>query len=118
MFLNFRFVLGLLTTFNRFDADGSGAIEYPEFEPLLKCILTGGKDINFDPSKKMIAQFWVDIDEDGEGTISFEEFFNWIMRLRGFDTNSIRFFNVFVVKMASKVFKFVKLFRIRKIFLS
>jgi len=72
----------LLKTFKKFDYDNSFAIEWPEFEPLLKCILTGGKDINYEPSKKMVQTFWQDIDEDGEGTISFEEFFNWIMRLQ------------------------------------
>ena len=33
-------------------------------------------------STRSVPFSMVDIDEDGEGTIDFEEFFNWIMRLK------------------------------------
>merc|ERR1711997_119742 len=63
--------------FDRFDMDGSGSIEFPEFSELL-CVLLGVKDISSLPESR-IRSFWREIDVDCSGIVDFSEFIPWYL---------------------------------------
>ena len=56
------------STFRRFDADGSGAIDVSELGDALQMVL--GKR----PSRETVKQLFEIADQDGNGTLDFEEF--------------------------------------------
>merc|ERR1712187_1004283 len=60
------------TSFDTFDEDESGMIEYDEFEKLLCALIKVPKDLNLPTSR--VRQFWTETDADGSGAIGFEEF--------------------------------------------
>lgn len=62
--------------FHKLDGDGSGVLEYPEFEKLMSHTLAPGER-NPDIPKKVLHMFWLDIDSDCSGGITFEEFATW-----------------------------------------
>jgi len=69
--------------FKKLDDDGSGMLEFPEFKALINQQLSGcfNKDDAKQPEDvvpvKVVEKFWIDIDSDGSGGVSFEEFASW-----------------------------------------
>jgi Ca2+-binding EF-hand superfamily protein len=59
-------------TFDIVDDDGSGVLEFPEFEEMLHSLFKVPKHIRI--STNRISQLWKDCDADGNGVIDFEEF--------------------------------------------
>jgi len=57
--------------FNLFDTSGDGSIDEEELENLLSTM-----NIGEDPAER--KRIYEELDEDGEGGISFDEFFAWI----------------------------------------
>jgi hypothetical protein len=74
MDLNICDVEDIEREFNRYDEDGSGEIEYPEFRSLL-CELLKAKPEDI-PERRM-TQLWTEIDADKSGCVDFEEFLEW-----------------------------------------
>lgn len=66
--------------FNLFDTDGSGTIDPNE-------LTTAMKSLGFEAKNKTIYQMISDIDKDGKGEITFEEFLD-VMTARIGDTDS------------------------------
>jgi Ca2+-binding EF-hand superfamily protein len=64
--------------FRKYDTDGSGAIEYEEFQELMFQLL-GVTERNDYPMERM-KQFWQAIDLDGGGEVDFEEFLIWFRK--------------------------------------
>jgi hypothetical protein len=64
--------------FAKFDVDGSGAIEFEEFQELMFQLL-GVKDPDDYPMDRM-RQFWSNVDLDGSGEVDFEEFLLWFRK--------------------------------------
>merc|ERR1719353_2183331 len=64
--------------FRKYDTDGSGAIEYEEFQELMFQLL-GVTERNDYPVERM-KQFWQAIDLDGGGEVDFEEFLIWFRK--------------------------------------
>lgn len=60
------------TYFNKFDEDGSGAIEYDEFSKLVTILWKVPK--NAEIPEKRLRGFWQMADLDGSGSLEFEEF--------------------------------------------
>eukprot|EP00930_Biecheleria_cincta_P004129 TRINITY_DN105014_c0_g1_i1.p1 TRINITY_DN105014_c0_g1~~TRINITY_DN105014_c0_g1_i1.p1 ORF type:complete len:373 (-),score=64.90 TRINITY_DN105014_c0_g1_i1:95-1165(-) len=58
--------------FDEFDADGSGAIEYEEFENLVKKCARVPKGVEVPPSR--LKNLWKEADSDGGGSIDFQEY--------------------------------------------
>jgi Ca2+-binding EF-hand superfamily protein len=58
--------------FDEFDADGSGAIEYEEFENLVKKCARVPKGVEVPPSR--LKNLWKEADADGGGSIDFQEY--------------------------------------------
>jgi len=65
--------------FNKLDADNSGFLEFPEFEQLMVHELSPDKKSAQVP-RKVLQKFWIDIDADDSGGVSFEEFATWYLR--------------------------------------
>jgi len=63
--------------FNMFDADGSGSLEFPEMLKMLRIlgIINQEDDAMAEQECKEIM---ADLDEDGDGDVTFDEFFNWV----------------------------------------
>mmetsp|Transcript_23134 Transcript_23134/g.59018 ORF Transcript_23134/g.59018 Transcript_23134/m.59018 type:complete len:208 (+) Transcript_23134:1-624(+) len=62
--------------FVKFDTDRSGLIDLQEFKELLQQrVVPHG--MKHDVPPKVLERFWLDIDADGSGTVSFEEFATW-----------------------------------------
>lgn len=61
--------------FDKFDLDGSGEIEFDEFEKLLYQMLKIPKHLDLPQSR--IKAFWTEVDLDGSGGVDFEEFLQW-----------------------------------------
>lgn len=72
--------------FDRFDEDGSGEIEFEEFEKLLYKLMKipSGQEL---PASR-VKHFWIECDLDGSGGISFEEFLQWYMKYFDVDGNT------------------------------
>lgn len=68
----------LKKTFDYYDEDGSGEIDYSEFLAML-CVVLSCKD-STDVSEERIRRFWKEIDEDGSGAVNFEEFCKWYLK--------------------------------------
>jgi len=68
----------LYAEFKRLDEDSSGVLEFREFKTLVTSELspTGDPEI---PGKVM-DKFWMEIDADGSGGVSFDEFVTWYMK--------------------------------------
>merc|ERR1711924_432156 len=64
--------------FSRFDTDGSGHIDRTEFRALL-CALLRVKDASDIPPER-ISRYWLQIDTDQSGEVSFREFVPWYMK--------------------------------------
>lgn len=58
--------------FDEFDSDGSGAIEYEEFENLVKKCARVPKGVDVPPSR--LKNLWKEADVDGGGSIDFQEY--------------------------------------------
>jgi hypothetical protein len=68
----------LKVTFDQFDTDGSGLIEYGEFRSMLAVLLRIA-DEN-DLSAARVHRFWREIDRDGSGAVDFLEFSAWYLK--------------------------------------
>jgi Ca2+-binding EF-hand superfamily protein len=64
--------------FMKFDADGSGMIDFKEFMHML-CFVLRAKD-PADISEDRAQRFWQEIDADGSGEIDFPEFCAWFVK--------------------------------------
>lgn len=60
------------SSFDSFDEDCSGEIEFDEFEKLLRALMKFPSHIQFPPQR--LRQFWFEMDVDQSGSIGFEEF--------------------------------------------
>jgi len=65
----------LKEAFDHFDADSSGLIELNEFRHVLYELL--GVKTESDISGKKLERWWREIDTDGSGSATFEEFLTW-----------------------------------------
>jgi len=72
--------------FLSFDEDGSGTIEFPEFQKLLSKLMKipRGQEL---PANK-IKHFWREIDIDGSGDVCFDEFLQWYIKYFDMNGNS------------------------------
>ncbi|KAG2528404.1 hypothetical protein JM16_002818 [Phytophthora kernoviae] len=59
--------------FDRYDVDGSGYLELPEFQTLLS-------ELGVPPTPERLAAYLTDFDTDSDGKISFPEFARWWTR--------------------------------------
>jgi len=64
--------------FEFFDEDGSGEIEFDEFEKLLYKLMKVPKHAELPASR--LQHFWKQIDIDGSGSVCFEEFLQWYIK--------------------------------------
>ncbi|CAE8682929.1 unnamed protein product [Polarella glacialis] len=71
-------------TFDRFDTDKSGELDYGEFEGMIRILL--GVSSTADLPKERMSRFWKEIDADGSGEVDFEEFTEWYLKY--FSTNN------------------------------
>lgn len=65
-------------TFDTFDEDGSGKIEYEEFERVVGALLKVPKDMEL-PLRR-VKLFWSEVDKEQNGAINFEEFLVFYIR--------------------------------------
>jgi len=72
--------------FQLFDEDGSGEIEFPEFEKLLYKLMKVpcGQEL---PASRL-KHFWKEIDIDGSGSVCFDEFLQWYSKYFDMKGNS------------------------------
>jgi hypothetical protein len=63
--------------FQRYDADGSGAIDKQEFREVCKDLLLVGKAKHCELAEGMVDQFWTQADSKRTGEIEFEDFLVW-----------------------------------------
>lgn len=79
-------VESVLAKFRRFDEDGSGLIEFREFEKLLCKLMKvpRGQEL---PANRL-KHFWKEIDSDGSGSIDFDEFLQWYIKYFDMKGNS------------------------------
>jgi len=73
--LNVADVDSVLSKFQLFDEDGSGAIEFQEFEKMMYKLMKIPRGQELPP--KRLKHFWKEIDIDGSGTVCFDEFLQW-----------------------------------------
>merc|ERR1719379_2467509 len=64
--------------FRVFDEDGSGEIEFKEFEKLLYKLMKVPKDVELPATR--LQHFWREIDADGSGSVCFAEFLQWYIK--------------------------------------
>eukprot|EP00931_Biecheleriopsis_adriatica_P030862 TRINITY_DN18139_c0_g1_i1.p1 TRINITY_DN18139_c0_g1~~TRINITY_DN18139_c0_g1_i1.p1 ORF type:complete len:368 (+),score=77.06 TRINITY_DN18139_c0_g1_i1:36-1106(+) len=64
--------------FARFDTDNSGELDYEEFEGMMRTLL--GVSNSTDLPKERMNRFWKEIDKDGSGGVTFEEFTEWYLK--------------------------------------
>jgi len=72
-------------TFQKYDEDGSGQIEYDEFERLLYALMRIPPHLDLPASR--VRQFWANTDLDGSGSVGFEEFL--VFYTRYFEVGSV-----------------------------
>jgi len=70
--------------YNRFDLDANGVITYPEFKQLLHLSMKAPADLQI--PEKRVEYFWHQADDNGNGTVNFEEFVSFYSR--NFDAGS------------------------------
>jgi len=76
--LDFFKVDSLWTRYSSFDLDKSGALDYNEFTRLIQRELSpAGSEAVPD---KVVQKFWIEIDTDKSGLVSFGEFCAWYMK--------------------------------------
>ena len=73
----------LRRTFQFFDRDGSGAIEYPEFRRVLK------ENVGLQFGDKLYAQLMAAYDDDGAGHIDFRKFVENVLESKSTDATSV-----------------------------
>jgi len=66
--------------FRTVDADDSGLIDYEEFKRLIQQQIVGGYEGSTKVPAKVVDKFWMDVDVDRDGSISFEEFAVWYVK--------------------------------------
>eukprot|EP00929_Paragymnodinium_shiwhaense_P114141 TRINITY_DN82469_c0_g1_i1.p1 TRINITY_DN82469_c0_g1~~TRINITY_DN82469_c0_g1_i1.p1 ORF type:complete len:419 (+),score=80.90 TRINITY_DN82469_c0_g1_i1:67-1257(+) len=74
------------STFDKFDADRSGEIDFEEFQDMIRILLkaTCMRDI----SEARLRKFWQEIDVDNNGMIDFDEFTTWYLKYFDTEDNS------------------------------
>jgi Ca2+-binding EF-hand superfamily protein len=70
----------LYKLFCEFDTDGSGLLEFDEFESMVAKLLKAKVS---DIPKPRMLKFWQDIDTDGSGEVDFEEFVEYYVKYFG-----------------------------------
>lgn len=75
----------LKKTFDTFDADSSGRMEFSEFKTMLQTLMKVPAGLEL-PAQR-VRQFWQEIDEDKGGDVDFEEFLCWYLRYFSLDGN-------------------------------
>ena len=73
----------LRRTYQFFDRDGSGAIEYPEFRRVLK------ENVGLQFGDKLYAQLMAAYDDDGAGHIDFRKFVENVLESKSSDATSV-----------------------------
>jgi calcium-binding protein CML len=68
------FLNGAFASFMSFDADGNGTIDRSEFVALHAVISSSGYPTHDEETD------WMDMDRDGSGAISFNEYVEWLFR--------------------------------------
>jgi len=76
-------VENLKSSFDRFDADGSGAIDVHEFEDVLRVLMKIPRAVQIPPCR--VRQFWAEVNIKQDGEVSFEEFLFFYLRHFGCD---------------------------------
>mmetsp|Transcript_95514 Transcript_95514/g.308028 ORF Transcript_95514/g.308028 Transcript_95514/m.308028 type:complete len:435 (-) Transcript_95514:187-1491(-) len=76
----------IFNEFNKLDDDGSGELEFEEFRQLMISNLSPHKDSPQVP-KTVLQKFWIDVDADGSGSVSFAEFAAWYLKFFHGDTS-------------------------------
>lgn len=71
-------VESLQAKFQHFDVDGSGIIEYGEFEQLLCQLMKVPRGQELPVNR--VKHFWKEIDLDGSGGVDFGEFLQWYIK--------------------------------------
>ncbi|CAJ1358152.1 unnamed protein product [Effrenium voratum] len=80
--------------FDKFDADGSGAIEIDEFEDILRHLLKLPKETELEPNR--VANLWRIADTNHDDVVDFEEFcLFWSQSYGGSDNSQGRLENLF-----------------------
>jgi len=69
------------SSFDRFDEDGSGAIDIHEFEDVLRVLMRIPRHVQIPTSR--VRHFWREVDTDQNGEINFDEFLNFFLRRFG-----------------------------------
>lgn len=78
MNLDLSYVEKVLGEFRRWDKDHSGQMEKTEFVTCLRHVMQSQDE--FDIPAERIDRFWKEVDQDGSGAISPEEFIMWYMK--------------------------------------
>eukprot|EP00747_Dinoflagellata_sp_TGD_P192781 gnl/TRDRNA2_/TRDRNA2_58087_c0_seq1.p1 gnl/TRDRNA2_/TRDRNA2_58087_c0~~gnl/TRDRNA2_/TRDRNA2_58087_c0_seq1.p1 ORF type:complete len:343 (-),score=83.73 gnl/TRDRNA2_/TRDRNA2_58087_c0_seq1:63-1049(-) len=78
--------------FDHYDTDGSGEIEFSEFQDMF-CVIVKAKK-KADLNDKQIQKFWREIDKDGSGGVDFEEFVEWYLKYFDSDSEGVDGFNM------------------------
>lgn len=73
--------------FNEYDTSGDDSIDQKELQALLN-------SAGFRLTKEQIQKLWEEVDEDGSGEISFDEFIELVSRLREYNKDEYRVKNV------------------------
>lgn len=66
--------------FQSLDEDQSGHLEFQEFLPLVQNLMREETKISDNMSEKLVRIMWIQVDSDGSGTVTFEEFVAWYSR--------------------------------------
>eukprot|EP00747_Dinoflagellata_sp_TGD_P082275 gnl/TRDRNA2_/TRDRNA2_161636_c0_seq2.p1 gnl/TRDRNA2_/TRDRNA2_161636_c0~~gnl/TRDRNA2_/TRDRNA2_161636_c0_seq2.p1 ORF type:complete len:349 (+),score=79.18 gnl/TRDRNA2_/TRDRNA2_161636_c0_seq2:28-1047(+) len=77
--------------FDHYDADGSGEIDYDEFQDMF-CDIVKCHDKS-DLNQAQIRKFWREVDKDGSGGVDFAEFVAWYLRYFDPDSEEVNSFN-------------------------
>jgi len=67
--------------FDSFDEDKSDHIDEAEFEKVIYVLMNARNPSDISPN--MLKRFWREVDNDGSGAISFEEFLLWYFKFMG-----------------------------------
>lgn len=78
MDLSFREVEDIRDVFNRFDRDGSGSIDKPEFRQVIMELFKTKNES--DVMEARFERYWKEADKTKEGGIELEEFIHWYLK--------------------------------------